>query len=386
MFRFFNYALGNRLVTREDMRSQANAIGYAALTEPVAKKVLEFLRNNFTCDGKSLLAVEATPREAGTQTAIIVAGSVAFAGSVLPFLYLLFVKKSADGQTLFKEATMGSRRIVFFITLSTVTLVGCLLAAASSFAWAMVPVGLDSPVCGLRLWLTFSGIALAIGSLVSRAAQMSTVRKLGSSVQTSNLFGISLKLLRDALVLLTLELVFLGIWAGVDPLKPELVTTDYLLLEGEWVCTVSGPAFPIIQACLIFMGTMYGIVQVSMNWSIGISTSSQMWMLVAFYNNLVALTITVVLLSILRGDLAQVLVSTALVLFFSVQNIATLLIPSFLNFSSLVGNSNSQQPASETGNAEQPRPHARHTDKAQVPLEEVRHQVAPAKEHRFDDL
>lgn len=167
---------------------------------------------------------------------------------------------------------------------------------------------------------------------------MTIVRLLGLKNRTkgSSTVYMTLMFFRDAAILLALEVILLGVWEALDPFKATLFLSDELNLEGEWRCTTSGATFPAIQAALLFVAMIYGLVQVLktkfmfffslyfrvqvyLNWSFSTRSTGQMWLLIASYNGLVTLIIIIPLLMYIPGDTAQSIVATVAILFYIAQ-------------------------------------------------------------------
>lgn len=403
LFKFFNY-----IYTNPSMSMQARAFGYTPLTDSVKQKVLAVLQN-ITCEDESSIGLDAPEdREPGLKYGMYVAAILVLLGTLGPMILLFFVKKDETNQiTLFTQVLRRSRRAIFFFIFTVCVMIGAFLATISVFFWVQVPSSKDSLVCGLRLGFTFCGLMWVLGAMASRAAQVrlhlhlhlhlprvphplpqvTTIRMLGLKNKTSTPFYLTLMFLRDGLIMFVLEIVLIIVWQLVDPFHPVLHATDSINLVGEWQCQAGGLTFPVIQGVLIGLALIYGIIQVYFNWSFSTTTTSQMWLLIAFCspslrissssffpfirllrlllrlplllhhrflsrypppnrsnrsnsssdNTGVTVIVVAVLLNFIPGDGTQASVVSIGVLFFSAQSMLTFIIPGFANYKMLLG-------------------------------------------------
>lgn len=178
------------VLTNEDMALQALTLGYAPLSPALAARVLA-LFESVQCEGVGLLEPRADQvRGFDIELGLMIAAAVVILGCGIPVLVLLLNKPQKNTLNLAKQVfVVKSRRAIFFFLFAVSVFVGGLLTLLSVFFWAQIPFGSDSAICAARLWLTFTGLAIVLGAVASRASQArppsATIFECQSSLETS---------------------------------------------------------------------------------------------------------------------------------------------------------------------------------------------------------
>jgi hypothetical protein len=169
---------------------------------------------------------------------------------------------------------------------------GTELMIIATVFWYITPYTIY--ICQLRIWLTTMGLMILNGISVSKSWQLVSISKMKvhENPQQVRVFFTS------TIITSATQLIFLTLWAAIDPFTSKFVELDELLLKYEFSCTSKYLGIWLaIQFTLLGLLTIWGIFTAYYTWKLTSHYDPRFNLFTLYFSGVLIIGIACVLLT-----------------------------------------------------------------------------------------
>eukprot|EP01127_Copromyxa_protea_P000920 TRINITY_DN1082_c1_g1_i1.p1 TRINITY_DN1082_c1_g1~~TRINITY_DN1082_c1_g1_i1.p1 ORF type:complete len:662 (-),score=109.53 TRINITY_DN1082_c1_g1_i1:28-2013(-) len=312
VWKFFLYILTKQ---NEIFSSQ----GFVPLIPEVSDQVLQVL-GNATCDGISLLAVDAAERHDLSfiiPVAACIGAIIILSIGVVIFLLVLVLNP--------KDKRLPVPMSAFGITLFLASIIGYVSVAM----WLIVPT--SDHICMARVWLGTIAVSIMLGASISRASQ---IKRLNAALHSISKMEDVMKqklwyTFIDLFVIFCVQLVILIIWQSVDPYRSVLVIYDVDNNRGAYECASDSLGLWGAEVGVLAIIVIYGMIEIYQAWNLPSQTNQSKWLLFSLYNTILTAAVCLPIISLVDGEEEVAMVAVVGLIFLIFQMQVSFMVPSF---------------------------------------------------------